>query len=252
MGGVQQAAGRGSAVTSYNSQGINVMDITYSTNDNTLKNRVRAFLRTVAERESLFGLTTQSISDLQTSFDHFVEASDLVEDPNTNSRAAYADKRSKKERLVNGYRTVVAVAQAWPEQTDEKRPELGITIRDRKPTRRPIPTELATIEVISLLRRQVTVQVRNPEGGRGKVAGAAAVQVFTHVGDTAPAAGTDWTFAMSTGKTRFDVLFPDIVPAGASVWIAVAYHNAAGTGPMSKAIQVNLPGGQAVYAREAA
>ncbi len=228
------------------------MSINSTTSDAELISFTKSFLRTVTGREGSFGLGAPIIAELQVSYDALVDAIDLIEDPNTNSRAAYADKRTKKVTVVEQLRAVIAVAQAWPAQTDEKRSELGIKVRDRKPTRRPIPVELATVEVLSVLRRQVTVQVRNPEGGRAKVAGAASIQVFTHVGETAPAAGAAWTFQMSTGKTKFDVRFPDIVPAGASVWVAVAYHNAAGTGPMSTATQVNLPGGQAVYAREAA
>jgi hypothetical protein len=228
------------------------MTIEKNTRDATLVSWTQNFIRHTQPMPADFGLTVNQVDSLAELLNNMEEIVDLCSDPATATRPAFETKRTEKAALVQACQSLIKIVQAFPALTNTQRVDLQINVADRSPSRRPIPTERATIEIAKVTFRTVSVIARTEEGRAAKPPLTQSIEVFTYVGDMLPTSMEDWRLTRSVSRSRFEIEFPQSPPAGQTVFIAVAYQNASGMGPMSQPIQTNLPGGlvrQAVETR---
>ena len=79
---------------------------------------------------------------------------------------------------------------------------------------------------------------------RGKPFGAAAANLYSYVGPAAPTDPRQYHFEKSTTRTKTQILFPNSVASGATVWLSACWVSARGeTGRASRPISFTIQGG---------
>lgn len=163
----------------------------------------------------------------------FANAMTLVSNPATNSGAAVLAKNTAKQNLLygpGGARELVDIAQAWPNQTNEKRGQLNIKVKDADPTPIPAPETAPELTIVQTIGRNVKIRLRdadNPDS-RAKPAGVKGATVLTFVGEEAPTDPLGWAYCTTSTRNLFDVDFPGSVPIGSKVWVTAMWFNGRG------------------------
>lgn len=178
-----------------------------------------------------FGLDAGQAAGYNTLHNAFVSAYNTATNPGTNSKANVNAKNDAKNNLLNetnGAWELVDIAQAFPGMTDTIRGQLGLRIPDTSPTPIGAPTTAPDLSILSTFGRTIKVRLRDQENPtkRGKPDGVQGATILYHVGDTAPADPAQWTFALNTSKTLFEVDIPGTIAAGEKIWLVAFWFNA--------------------------
>lgn len=193
-----------------------------------------------------FGLTAAQATAFHTTLTAFITARTTAIDPLTRSPANIVAKDIAKAALLASYRQLAGIVQRFPGTTNFMRSELGLPLRHTEPSPIPPPAAAPLVEVRSVAGRTARIRLidtANPTR-RGKPAGTSGAAVFSHVGPTAPAELSDWTFEGNTGRTTVNLAFPPTVLSGATVWITAYWFNPRKqAGPAADPVSANLPGG---------
>jgi hypothetical protein len=99
---------------------------------------------------------------------------------------------------------------------------------------------------MSVIGRAVTVRVSDPDSQstRSKAPNARGAQIFSYVGEEPPADQRAYRFECFASRTTAQILFPNDVPSGATVWLSARWVNARGeTSPASPPLGCTLQGG---------
>jgi hypothetical protein len=152
-------------------------------------------------------------------------------------------KRNDEAMIVK--KMAVKVIQAWPEMTDTKRAQLGITVPDRTSTPVPVPETSPRLEVIAVMGRQIKLKLRPSEGGgRAKPDGVTGANLFYTVGEDYSQDIETWQFKGGQSKTTVTLNIPDSVPGGSKVWLTAQWFNRkAQTGPACPPVETRIAGG---------
>ncbi len=172
----------------------------------------------------------------------FASAYGLAQDPLTRSNPFIEDKNVKKTALIEATRAMVAILQASPMMTNEKRGLLEISIRDRESTPVGRPTVAPSMRIEGVMGRTVTLCIYDPTSARkrSKVKGAIGAWVYSFVGEDYPTDPLLWQFEGAASKYTYEVTFHDAAP-GARVWLCAAWVTLKGeTGPISMPESANL------------
>jgi hypothetical protein len=192
-----------------------------------------------------YGLTTPQATSFHTVLLAFVAARTIALDPLTRSPANIIAKNIARDVLLAAYRQLAGIVQRFPGTTNFIRSELGLPLR-MHPAPIPPPASAPLIEVKSVAGRTARIRLidaANPTR-RGRPPYTNGAAVFSFVGATPPASLSDWKFEGNTGRTSVNILFPDTVPSGATVWISAYWFNPRKQGgPTSDPVSANLPGG---------
>jgi hypothetical protein len=166
----------------------------------------------------------------------------LCQDAATKSKGNVALKNAKKTDLVNEIRELGRIIQAFPGTTNAMRVDLGLPERDLEPTPVPVPALAPSVEVKKVYGRYVTVTITDPTGERrGKMQGCEGAQLFTFVGENAPAGADGWKSEGVITRSKVIIAFAATVEPGSKVWITAAYFNPRGlTGPASTPISTGI------------
>ena len=176
-----------------------------------------------------YGLTALQATAFTTLHGVWNSSYATANDPGTRSPANIAAKNTAKEAMVDGpggIRALAKLVQAHPGITAQQLTELGLTVRDAKPTPVPPPTVAPEIDFLPTGTRTIRIRLHNestlsaakPEGVRG-------ASVFYHVGATPPAQLKDWTFCANITRTTLDVDLPAEVASGSMVWFTAFWRN---------------------------
>ena len=202
--------------------------------------------RNLAADPVSFGTTAERVTEYNTTLTRFAEAYVAATDPATRTRPMIERKTETKMTLVRSTQSIVRQIQARPETTDEQRRLLNITVADRRPTPHIAPTEMPDMTMTKAISHTMELQIRRPDGGRGRPPGTLGANVYYAVSPSVPTLQTGWTHAGQATRMTTQITLPLSTPPGATVWIAACYYNGRGeNGPLSDAITTNLPGGQA-------
>jgi hypothetical protein len=198
------------------------------------------FLETLQTKPpGYFGVDTARVTAYAGTRTLFVEAYGVANNPVTRTRPTIEAKNVAKRALVNATRSLVDEIQGLPITTNQKRLELGITERGKKPTPSPVPA-MPYVKVVSTSGRDVTVNIQQGSMARGRPRGVIGANIMVAYGDAPPAAMTDWSIAQTTGKTRTTITL-DAVSEACTVWISAYWFNGRkATGPASSPVSVNL------------
>jgi hypothetical protein len=217
--------------------------VNYSTNWNTR----------ISSSATDYGLTNTQATQYGTLHTAWISAYDALaaaREAGTRSEALTSSKTSAKRNLLAFGRTLYKVVQSAPSVSNEKKIELGVHVRDTIPTPAPPPGTAPVLSVVSVTGRRARVKLKSAIGDRkGRPLGTIGAQIYSCVSDDVPTAGTQWHFEGATGKNLVDVVFPDSVANGATVWFtAVWFNGSKQTGPNAAPVSTNLQGGAAVAA----
>ncbi len=204
-----------------------------------------SLVRTLTPDPESFGTNAMTLANYVTTRNRYVAAYDKVQEPITDSKPNRVAKNEARKTLENATKSLVDVMQAWPQMTNEKRTQLGINIRDRKPTRKPRPRMAPLVALQSQVGLTLNVMLldsTDPER-RGRPADVAGTSLLSFIGEVPPQDIAGWTFQGNTTKTKESITFPPATPPGAKVWVcAVFYNTRAETGPVSEAMGAHLAG----------
>jgi hypothetical protein len=102
------------------------------------------------------------------------------------------------------------------------------------------------VDIKSVSGRTIKVRVHSSTSTRrGKPAGVAGANVYSHVGPTPPPSLNDWTLEGHANRpSAVEIALPADVPGGSMVWICANWYNPRGqAGPTSAPVSTNIPGG---------
>ncbi len=185
-----------------------------------------------------YGLVAVQATQYQATRTTFVNAYNTAQNPLTRTRPNIAAKNVAKRALITMTRMLVDQIQGWPQMTNEKRLQLGITERGKKPTPSPVPGQ-AYVKVESVNGRQVTISIQQSQNNKGKPKGVEGANIMVAYGEL-PATTTDWSFAQTTGKSKTTITL-DAVQEATTAWVTAFWFNGRkATGPAANPVSVNL------------
>jgi len=166
-----------------------------------------------------------------------------VKFPNSNARQAEAnsavqgknDSRSLYQDLI---RSFVNIMQSSPEVTDAQRQALGITVRSTTRTAVGPPTSkpVATVDTTQRLRHTINFVDELTPTSRAKPDGVQGCEIWTKVGDPAPAGPSEVHYLALDTRTPYVVTF-DTPDAGKTAYYMLRWISTRGeTGPWSATI----------------
>ena len=168
-------------------------------------------------------------------------------DPATRTRITVAARNRALDDMRAQAILLAKIIYATPTVSDAQLVGLGLLPRA---TRAPIPapTTAPVVEVGVVSGRLVNLRLHAADSERrGMEIGARGANVYSYVGPTPPADPRDYHFEGMTTRTITQVLFPDTVPGGATVWLSARWVSARGhLGPASAPISFALQGGAAL------
>jgi hypothetical protein len=193
-----------------------------------------------------FGCTTSDATSLASATADYVAALSSC-DPAIRTRPAVVLKNTKGQELRNLIKLLALKIQGTPTVTDTQKASIGLALPNT-PTPIPAPSFAPAVDATSVNGRTVELHIHDSEESRrGKPPFVAGAMVFSFVGTEAPADPAAWKGEGITTRTRFQIVFPATVPAGAQVWITAQWYNSkAQTGPAAVPITTYLQGGGSV------
>jgi len=121
-----------------------------------------------------------------------------------------------------------------------------------RPTRQPraVPSNEPTVHILSVIGRWVKLRVREAGSSRrGLPFGAVGCNLYTFVGPETPTDPRAYHFEKMTTRAITDIVFPNDVASGATVWVSAAWVNKRGkTSTGSAPTSLTLQGGPVTVA----
>ncbi len=150
-------------------------------------------------------------------------------DPLTRTAVAVAQKNSRIKSMQQSARGLVDIIRSTPVVTDAQLISLGLLPRAKR-SRRNAPDAPSMVRVVSVAGRIVNIRVADKDSasGRSKAFGARAAQVFSYVGDAPPTDLRAYHFECTSSRTTAQIIFPNDVPSGATVWLSAKWVSARG------------------------
>lgn len=189
-----------------------------------------------------FGLDTDQGDAYVALNTQWVNAYNLTQNGLTRSRSNIISKNELKKQIVALTRQYARIMNAWPDMTNAKRAQLGLTVREPEPTPVPAPTTAPKIDVMGVYGRTLFLNLSDPGSDRrGKPDKVQHAVVFSYVGTTPPPSLDGWTFEANVTRTTTQVTFDADLPPGATVYVTAMWQNfRAESGPMATPAMVTF------------
>jgi hypothetical protein len=203
------------------------------------------FAADIALNYASLGLTTAQSAAFGVVNTALQAAWTLATDPSTRTRVTIAGKDLALRNMRHAAVPLAKIIYATGTVTDAQLIGLGLLPRASFAPVGPAPTAPA-LEVGAVTGRRVQIRLR-PAGGEGRPAifpGSKGANVYSFVGPAAPAEQREWHFEGLATRGNAQVLFPDDVPSGATVWLSACWvSNRGATGPACEPVPFTLQGG---------
>lgn len=199
-----------------------------------------------------FGLVAAQVTAYTALHNPYIAAAAAVEPRGNRSEVLIAARDAAKALLIPYARELYGIIQASRNVTDASKLLLGITIR-AQPTTVGAPDTAPALEVGNRYANTVTAHLHETLGGssRARPAGVAGASLFSYVGTTPPVNVEGWRFEGNTSRTTIDVVFPDDLAPGTTVYLTAFWFNRRGqSGPACSPVAAIIAGGG--VARQAA
>jgi hypothetical protein len=189
-----------------------------------------------------YGVTAGTMTAYATLTDNFVSLLELTTEPATKTTVTVENKNAAKKLLKAASVDLAKIFIATSTVTNGML--LALRMNPRViPTPRFVPPTAPTVDVVKVTNRLVDIRVHDPASEtRGLPFGAKSVNIFSYVGPTAPTDPREYYFEGATSRSRAQILFPDTVPSGATIWLVAQWVSArqqrgAGSNPISFTLQ---------------
>lgn len=191
-----------------------------------------------------YGLTTAQATAFGTLNTALQSAYSAAIEPSTRTPVTVAAKRAALSGMRASAILLSKIIYATATVTDAQLVGLGLLPRaSRTPV--PVPGAAPVVEVSSVSGRLVNVRLHGADSERrGKPFGAVGANVYSYVGEAAPTDPRAYHFEGTTTRTITQILFPNTVASGATVWLSACWISARGqTGPACTPISFTIQGG---------
>lgn len=202
------------------------------------------FAALIATGYASYGLTTAQATAFGTLNTALQTAYSAAIEPTTRTRVTIATKNQAIRNMRASAILLSKIIYATSTVTDAQLLGLGLLPRA---TRTPIgpPTTAPIVEVGIVSGRLVNIRLHSSDSERrGMEAGARGANIYSFVGPAAPTDPRDYHFEGMSTRTIAQILFPNDVASGATVWLSANWVSARGaTGPASTPVSFTLQGG---------
>ncbi|CAN5633363.1 hypothetical protein BH09PLA1_BH09PLA1_06480 [soil metagenome] len=200
----------------------------YSGTDAELASGSSNVVALVTPAPATFGVSAAlltSYTTLTTNFNTLLAQTDA---PATRTPVLVEQKNAAKKLLKTASANLAKVITGTPTVTNAQL--LSLRMNERLiPTPRPVPSTPPTVEVISVSGRLVNVRVHDTETeSRGLPFGATGANLYTFVGPSAPTDPRAYHYEGVTTRSKAQIIFPDTVPSGSTIWISAQWVSARG------------------------
>ena len=189
-----------------------------------------------------YGLTAPIVTSYTTLTNNYVSLLALATAAPTRTSVSVENKNQAKQQLRAASVNLAKIITAT--QTVTNAMLLGLSMNERLiPTPRAVPPTPPTVDVVSVVGRLANIRVHDATSeSRGMPFGAASANVYSYVGPVAPTDPRQYFFEGSTSRAKAQILFPNDVPSGATVWLSACWVSArgqrsAGSTPISFTLQ---------------
>ena len=171
-------------------------------------------------------------------------ALNLATGQTTRTKLTIGNKDLARKALKDNAMFLAGIIRGTPTVTNPQLESLGLLPRTI-PTPRPVPSTSPMVEVIAVVGRLVKIRVHDATSERrGLPFGARGANIYSFVGTSSPTDPRSYHFEGMTTRAATDILFPDSVASGATVWLSACWVSDRGqTGTGSTPISFTLQGG---------
>jgi len=202
------------------------------------------FAALIATGYASYGLTTGQATAFGTLNTALQSAYLIAVEPTTRTRVTISTKNVAIRNMRASAVLLSKIIYATSTVTDAQLIGLGLLPRS---TRNPIgpPATAPIVEVGIVSGRLVHIRLHSADSERrGMETGAKGCNLYSFVGPAAPTDPRDWHFEGMATRTISQLLFPDSVASGATVWLSARWVTARGaTSPASEPVRFTLQGG---------
>jgi hypothetical protein len=219
----------------------------YSGTDAELASGAANVVAVVTPSPSTYGLAAPIVASYTALSDSFSAKLALATAPATRTSVIVGEKNVLKQALKRASVNLARVMTATDTVTNAMLLSLRMNERVIKRRRRPVPANAPTVDVVSVVNRLVKVHVHDAaSASRGLPFGAISANLYSFVGPSAPTDPREFHFEGATTRARTQILFPDGIASGATVWLSACWVSArgqrsAGSTPISFTLQGGAP-----------
>jgi hypothetical protein len=216
----------------------------YSGTDAELASGASNVVLLVTPTPSAFGVSASMLTSYTTLTTNFSTLLTQCDAPATRTPVLVEQKQEARKLLRQASANLAKVISGTPTVTNAQL--LSLRMNERViPQPRQVPGTPPTIEVISCSGRLVKARVHDTATeGRGLPFGAVGAQIFSFVGPEAPTDPREYHYEGTTTRATTDILFPNDVASGATIWLSANWISARGQrSPASPPISFTLQGG---------
>lgn len=178
----------------------------------------------VTPAPATYGVPTATLTAYTTLTNNFISLLELATEPATRTTVSVENKNAAMKLLRSASVDIAKLITAT--QTVTNGMLLALQLNPRIiPQPRPVPMAPPAVDVKSVTGRIATLRVHDAqsENRRGKPFGATGAMIYTFVGENPPEDPTQYYCQGVATRTYVDVLFPNSVPSGATVWVSACW-----------------------------
>ena len=216
----------------------------YAQNEAELASGAANLISIVTPSPAAWGLTSGEVTSYTTLSTNYSTLLTQATNPATRTPVVVENKNEAKRLLKASSVNLARTITAFPSVTNAQL--LSLRLNERIiPTPRPVPAIPPTLDILSVTGRLVKVRVHDTATeSRKKPFGAIGANIFSFVGAEPPTNVHDYHFEGMATRGKFDILFPDTVASGATVWLSAQWVSARGQQSIgSVPISFTLQGG---------
>ena len=193
---------------------------------------------------ALYGATAAIMASYSALANDYRSLLALATAPATRTSVAVTNKNAAKRALKTASINLARIAASTGTVTNAMLLELGANPRPA-PAPRAVPPTPPTINVLAVAGRLASLRVYDAASGRrGLPFGAHSASLYSYVGPTPPTDPREYHFEGVTTRAKAQILFPNSVPSGATVWLSATWVSRRGqTGVGSAPVSLALQGG---------
>jgi hypothetical protein len=216
----------------------------YNSTEAELASGAQNVVDIVTPAVATYGVTAATMTTyagLTTSYQSLLE---LATEPATRTSVAIENKNVAKKSLREASVNLSKIFTATSTVTNAML--LALRMNPRVvPQPRPVWPYAPTIDVVKVTNRLVDIHVHDSTSeSRELPFGVESANIYSYVGPTAPEDPREYHFEGATSRAKAQIIFPDSVPSGATIWLSAQWVSARGQlSPGSTPISFTLQGG---------
>lgn len=216
----------------------------YNSTQAELASGAQNLVEIVTPALATYGITAPKMTQYTNLTNSYVSLLELATEPATRTSVAIDDKNEAKKLLRAASVDLAKIFTATATVTNGMLLALRMNPRVMR-TPRGVPPTPPVVEVLSCSGRLVDIRVHDATSeGRGLPFGAQSANIYSYVGPIPPTDPREYHFEGATGRAKAQILFPDTVPSGATIWLSAQWVSARKQrSPGSVPISFTLQGG---------